>query len=76
MKKSKKVQVRLKRAIADLTEEGNHCNIGNAILENLIIEAIKLKEEEIKTLDRKKNYFIPISMFEETFQIVKKHLAE
>jgi hypothetical protein len=75
MKQSKKVSVRLKRAIAELTEKGNHYNIGNVILEDLIIQAIKLKEEEIKTMDRTRNYFVPICHFEETFEIIKKHLA-
>lgn len=74
--KSKKAQVRIKRALNELTAAGNHINIGCFILEDLIRSAMDSLEEEIKEAERKKqrNQMIPLSCYKETLFILKKHI--
>ena len=74
--KSKKAQVRIKRALNELTAAGNHINIGCFILEDLIKSAMDSLEEEIKEAERKeqKNQMIPLSCYKETLLILKKHI--
>jgi len=75
VKKSNRVNVRLKRVVNELTKEGNHYNIGCTLLEEFIIHGMKDFEKEIENRDETKNHFISSRCYEQTFEIVKKHLS-
>lgn len=74
LKKSSRVNVRLKRLIKDLTEEGNRTNIGCVILEDIIIKGIEAELKLLKKRDPEKNYFIGNGIYKQTDEIIKKHL--
>ena len=73
-RQSKNPSVRIKRAIAELQNESNSFNIGNVIFEDIIMKGIESMELALSKQDRTKNHIIPISMFEETISIIKKHV--
>tara|TARA_R110000851_G_scaffold331052_1_gene504637 strand:+ start:564 stop:797 length:234 start_codon:yes stop_codon:yes gene_type:complete len=74
--KSKKAQVRIKRALNELTEAGNHINIGCFIFEDMIKTAMDKLGKEIEEIEGKeqKNQIIPLSCYKETLLILKKHI--
>jgi|TARA_R110000765_G_C18950594_1_gene608485 hypothetical protein len=74
MKTSKNPSVRIKRAVKQLQDESNSFNIGNVIFEDIILKGIEQMELAISKQDRSKNHIIPISMFEDTIQIIKEHI--
>ncbi len=74
VKKSNRVSVRLRRAIKELTDKGNHFNVGCAILEDIIVQGIKAQNKVLENRDSKGDYFISSHIYEETFKIIKKHL--
>jgi hypothetical protein len=77
MKTSKNPSVRIKRAIAELQNESNSLNIGNVIFEDIIMKGIEQMEMAIAEEKGKAvhgNHIIPLSMFEQTISIIKKHV--
>ena len=74
--KSKKAQVRIKRALNELTAAGNHINIGCFIFEDMIKTAMDKLGKEIEGIEGKeqKNQIIPLSCYKETLLILKKHI--
>lgn len=74
--KSKKAQIRIKRALNELTAEGNHINIGCFIFEDMIKTAMDKLGKEIEDIEGKeqKNQIIPLSCYKETLLILKKHI--
>ena len=74
--KSKKAQIRIKRALNELTLAGNHINVGCFIFEDMIKTAMDSLQEEIKAVEGKeqKNQIIPLSCYKETLLILKKHI--
>ena len=76
IKKSARVNVRLKRLIKELTEVGNHYNIGCCIIERMITNGVDEAKKELEERDETKNHFISKGVFEEVFVIIEKHLNE
>lgn len=74
MKKSRKTSVRIKRAVKELHETNRRYDIGNFLFERIIGIGIYHAKEELKTMDRSKNYFISPSMYEHCIEILEKHL--
>ena len=74
--KSKKAQIRIKRALNELTEAGNHINIGCFIFEDMIKTAMDKLGKEIEEIESKeqKNQIIPLSCYKQTLLILKKHI--
>jgi len=76
MKTSKKPTVRIKRALKELETKSNHHQIGPVIMELIISKGIEIMKDQISKEDPKANHFIPLSMFEETIQIIEKHIVK
>jgi len=73
-KKSNKPNVRINRAVKELTQEGNAYNIGTVIFEEIIRKGVEQIQEELKNLDDNKNYFIHPNMFKRTIEILESNL--
>jgi len=76
MKTSKKPTVRIKRALKELETKSNHHQIGPVIMELIISKGVEIMKDQISKEDPKANHFIPLSMFNETIEIIEKHITK
>ena len=74
MKQSKKPNIRISRAVNQLTKEGNGYNIGCIIFEEIIRKGVLQIKEELKELDPDKNHIIHPNLFKTTVAIIENHL--
>lgn len=74
MKQSKKPNIRINRAVKQMTQEGNGYNIGCIIFEEIIRKGVIQMKEELQELDPEKNYIIHPNLFKTTVKIIETHL--
>ena len=74
MKQSKKPNVRINRAVKELTKQGNAYNIGCVIFEEIIKKGVEQMQEDLKGVDENKNYFIHPNLFKTTIKILQTNL--
>tara|TARA_R110000744_G_C19029438_1_gene525219 strand:+ start:164 stop:391 length:228 start_codon:yes stop_codon:yes gene_type:complete len=74
MKKSNKPNIRINRAVKQMTQEGNGHNVGCIIFEEIIRKGINQLKEELKNIDPEKNYIIHPNLFKTSVAIIEKHI--
>ena len=74
MKKSKSASMRIKRAISELKEKGNGFDIGNFILEQIILQGMIELKNDLKKENFDKSIISP-KLYEETLNILNKHIS-
>lgn len=74
MKKSKKPSVRIKRSVKSLSDANRRTDIGNVLLEHIIILGIVEVKRQLLEIDRSENHFISPSMWDHCIEILEEHL--
>jgi hypothetical protein len=74
MKKSRKPNIRIGRVVTELKNANRKVDIGNALFEDIIMRGVKSIEEDLKHIDRSKNWIIAPELYESVVTVIKHHI--